>query len=130
MPAAASRSRAWYSYSFIRSSLRLVRLMFLVTLMPRGHTRVHSKWFSQAHTPSGLSSTALRASRPVSRLSKTKRAAWTIAAGPMKRGFFSSRTGQAEIAGRAEDALGRVVEGQPLLRGLQPLPAPGHAPAR
>jgi len=72
-----------------------VALMFFVTLISRGQTLVQSKWFSHAHAPLGSSSTFMRCASPLSRLSNTKRAALTSAAGPTYFGFFS-KTGQAE----------------------------------
>ena len=74
---------------------RFVALMFFVTLMSRGQTRVQEKWFSQAQAPSGWSRIGRRSANPRSRLSNRNRAALTRAAGPRYEEFFS-KTGHAE----------------------------------
>jgi hypothetical protein len=53
------------------SIFRFVALMFLVTLIPRGQTRVQEKWFSHPQAPSGLSSTGMRSASPRSLLEIT-----------------------------------------------------------
>jgi hypothetical protein len=77
------------------SIARFVALMFFVTLISRGQTRVQSKWFSHPQAPLGSSSTVKRSANPRSRLSNMKRAALTSAAGPMYEELFW-KTGHEE----------------------------------
>src|SRR3989441_9603385 len=58
-----------------------------VTGIPRGQASEQLKMVRQRHTPSRLPRSAMRSAAPWSRLSKMKRWALTIEAGPTQSGF-------------------------------------------
>src|SRR5699024_12060295 len=64
------------------SSACLTSAIAFVTWMPRGHASVQLNVVRQRHTPSRSLRTSRRMSPPSSRLSKMKRWAFTIDAGP------------------------------------------------
>src|SRR5438093_1995604 len=70
--------------------------MARVMLIPRGHASTQLKIVRQRHTPSASAMIWSRSSPAWSRLSKMKRWALTIAAGPTKSGF-DQKDGQAVV---------------------------------
>src|SRR5690606_33404261 len=75
---------------------RLTSWIAFVTSMPRGHASVQLKVVRQRHTPSLSLRISRRCVAPSSRLSKMKRCALTIAAGP-KYWPSVQNTGQDDV---------------------------------
>ena len=89
-------------------------------LMSRGQASTQLKIVRQRQTPSLSARISRRSSAASSRLSKMKRWALTIAAGPDVRRLGPERRAGGR-AGRAQDALGRVVVAGPVGRALEAL---------
>ena len=96
-----------------------------VMWMSRGQASAQLKIVRQRHTPSLSARISSRSSAASSRESKMNRWAFTIAAGPTYSGLRPERRAGGR-AGRAQDALGRVVVPRPVPGGLAALALGRH----